>query len=206
MWSSNSSLKPNLELDMNQPKILAFGGSLRKGSFNQKLATIAASYARDAGAEVTLIALRDFRMPIYDADLEESEGMPENGAKLKALFASHDGLLISSPEYNSTITAALKNSIDWISRATSDDEKPLSAISGKAAAIVSASPGGYGGSRSLGQLRPFLENIGVSVLTDQVSVAKAHEAFDDNDRLKDPALDAAVKALATALVKKLATK
>ena len=188
---------------MSQPRILAFGGSLRKGSFNQKLATIAAGHAREAGADVTLIALRDFRMPIYDADLEESEGMPENGAKLKALFASHDGLLISSPEYNSGMTGALKNAIDWVSRVTSPDEKPLSVFTGKTAAIVSASPGGYGGSRSLAQLRPLLENIHVTVVKEQLSVAKANEAFDDQDRLKDPKHDEQLAAVCQALVAKL---
>jgi NAD(P)H-dependent FMN reductase len=107
---------------MKKPRILAFGGSLRAESFNQKLAAIAAEGARAAGAEVTLIALRDFRMPLFDEDLEAEEGMPETARKLKTLFAEHDGLIIASPEYNSTITAALKNAIDWVSRATTPGE------------------------------------------------------------------------------------
>ena len=144
---------------MSKPRILVFGGSLRAGSYNQKLATIAAAGATEAGAEVTLIALRDYRMPIFDEDLETEEGMPENAVKLKALFAENDGLIIASPEYNSGITAALKNAIDWVSRATSEDEAPLSVLKGKTAAILAASPGGYGGARSLAQLRPLLENI-----------------------------------------------
>ncbi|HEX7261965.1 MAG TPA: NAD(P)H-dependent oxidoreductase [Luteolibacter sp.] len=189
---------------MSKPRILVFGGSLRSASFNHKLAVIAAEGAREAGADVTLISLRDFRLPIFDEDLESAEGMPEAGRKLKALFAESDGLIIASPEYNSTITAALKNSIDWVSRATSPEEKPLSALSGKSAAILSASPGGYGGSRSLAQLRPFLENIHISVLPDQVSVPKAYEAFDADGQLVDPAQQAAVVALAASLVEKLA--
>lgn len=188
---------------MKQPRILVFGGSLRAESFNQKLAGIAAQGARDVGADVTLIALRDFRMPIFDQDLEEAEGMPDAARRLKALFAEHDGLIIASPEYNSTITAALKNAIDWVSRVTSPDEKPLSVLSGKSAAILSASPGGYGGSRSLAQLRPFLENIGIHVLPEQVSIAKAHEAFGPDGQLFDPAQTAAVRALAASLVAKL---
>lgn len=189
---------------MSKPRILVFGGSLRAESFNHKLAVIAAEGAREAGADVTLISLRDFRLPIFDEDLEAAEGMPEAGRKLKALFAESDGLIIASPEYNSTITAALKNSIDWVSRATSPDEKPLSALRGKSAAILSASPGGYGGSRSLAQLRPFLENIYISVLPDQVSIPKAHEAFDADGNLLNSARQAEVKALAAALVAKLA--
>jgi chromate reductase, NAD(P)H dehydrogenase (quinone) len=188
---------------MNPPRILVFGGSLRAESYNQKLASIAAEAARVAGADVTLIALRDFRMPLFDEDLEASEGMPEAAQKLKALFASNDGLIIASPEYNSTITAALKNAIDWVSRATSTDEKPLSVLSGKSAAILAASPGGFGGARGLTQLRPFLENIRVTVLPDQVTVAKAYEAFDADGNLVDPVQQAAVIALAESLVEKL---
>ena len=189
---------------MKTPRILVFGGSLRAESFNQKIAAIAAEGARDAGAEVTLISLRDFRMPLFDEDLEAAEGMPEAARKLKALFAEHDGLIIASPEYNSTITAALKNAIDWVSRATSPDEAPLSVLRGKSAAILSASPGGYGGARSLAQLRPFLENIGITVLPDQVTIPKAYEAFDAAGNLIDPAQAAAVKALGASLVAKLA--
>ena len=188
---------------MNKPRILVFGGSLRAESYNQKLAAVAAEGARTAGADVTLISLRDFRMPLFDEDLEAQEGMPETARKLKALFAEHDGLIIASPEYNSTITAALKNAVDWVSRATSPDEKPLSVLGGKSAAILSASPGGYGGARSLAQLRPFLENIRITVMPEEVSVPKAHEAFDSAGNLIDPALQAAVRALAGSLVAKL---
>ncbi len=189
---------------MKKPRILVFGGSLRAESYNQKLAALAAAAASAAGAEVTLISLRDYRMPIFDEDLEAEEGMPENAAKLKALFAEHEGLIIASPEYNSGITAALKNAIDWVSRATSEDEPPLSVLKGKTAAILAASPGGYGGARSLAQFRPFLENIHITVLTDQVTIPKAHEAFDADGNLVDATQADAVKSLAEALVAKLA--
>lgn len=188
---------------MKKPRILVFGGSLRAASFNQKLATIAADGARDAGAEVTLISLRDFPMPLLDQDLEDAEGMPENARKLKALFAENEGLIIASPEYNSTITAALKNAIDWVSRATSEGEPPLSVLKGKTALILSASPGGYGGARSLSQLRPFLGNIGITVLDEELSVAKAHEAFDAEGQLVDPGQTSKVKELAAKLVSAL---
>ncbi len=176
-------------------KILAFSGSLRAGSYNQKLVKIAAEGAREAGAAVTVITLSDFPMPVFDEDLENAEGKPESAQRLKQLFYEHDGLLIASPEYNSMITGALKNAIDWVSRPDSEDEKPLSAFVGKTAAIISASPGGYGGSRSLGFLRPFLENIKVKVLEPQFSLPKAHEAFDEQDRLKDAAQEKEVKAI-----------
>ena len=189
---------------MSKPRILAFSGSLRAESFNQKLAAIAAEGARAAGAEVTLISLRDFRMPLFDEDLEAAEGMPPAAQQLKALFAAHQGLIIASPEYNSTITAALNTAIDWVSRATEPDEAPLSVLRGKSAAILAASPGGYGGSRSLTQLRPFLVNIGIFVLPDQVTIPKAHEAFGNDGKLLDPAQDSAVRLLAASLAAKLA--
>lgn len=188
---------------MKPPRVLVFGGSLRADSYNQKIAAIAAAAAREAGAEVTLISLRDFRMPLFDEDLEAAEGMPESAQKLKALFAENDGLIIASPEYNSTITAALKNAIDWVSRATSPDEAPLSVLKGKSAAILAASPGGYGGARGLVQLRPFLNNIGIFVMPDEVTIPKAYEAFSPDGNLIDPAQTAAITALAVSLVKKL---
>jgi NAD(P)H-dependent FMN reductase len=176
-------------------KILAFSGSLRAGSYNQKLVKLAADAARNAGAEVTLISLRDFRLPLFDEDLEAEQGKPENAKELKALFLSHDALLIASPEYNSMITPALKNAFDWVSRADSADEPMLSAFAGKTAAILSASPGGYGGARSLGFLRPFLTNVKIEVIQEEFSLPKAHEAFAEDGSLINPEHAAKVKAI-----------
>src|ERR1035437_1107676 len=129
-------------------KILAFAGSLRMGSFNKKLVKIAAEGARKAGAEVTLIDLKDFPLPIFDEDLERSAGLPADGRKLKDLFLAHDALLISAPEYNSSISAVLKNTIDWVSRPV-PGEAPLGCFDGKVAGLMSASPGALGGLRGL---------------------------------------------------------
>lgn len=167
-------------------KILAFSGSLRAESFNQKLVKIAAEGAREAGAEVTVISLTDFPMPLFDQDLEDAEGKPDGAKKLKALFLAHDALLIASPEYNSMITGVLKNAIDWVSRADSEEEAPLAVFVGKTAAIISASPGGYGGARSLGFLREFLGNIKITVLEEQFSLPKADEAFAEDGSLLNP--------------------
>lgn len=186
------------------PRILAFGGSLRRDSFNQKLAALAAEGARAAGAEVTVISLRDFPLPVFDQDLEEESGKPEAAARLKALFASHHGLLIASPEYNSSVTAALKNAIDWVSRADSDDEPALSALSGKSAVICAASPGGLGGLRGLVHLRAILGNIGITVLPDQFALGSAHNAFAPDGSLTDPARDATVRNLGAKLASHLA--
>jgi NAD(P)H-dependent FMN reductase len=166
-------------------KLLAFAGSTRTESFNKKLVKIAAEGARLAGAEVTLIDLRDFPMPLYDGDLEAQGGLPENAKKLKQLMIAHHGFLVAAPEYNSSITAVLKNTIDWASRAGSDDEPPLVCFQGKTVALMSASPGGLGGLRGLVHVRAIFGNIGAHVLPDQISIPAAYEAFDENGALKN---------------------
>lgn len=169
---------------MTTPKLLAFAGSTRAGSFNKKLARVLAGGARQAGAEVTFLDLRDFALPLYDGDLEDAGGVPAPALELKKLFKAHHGFLIASPEYNSSISGALKNTIDWVSRPV-PEEKPLEAFKGKLAGLCSASPGALGGLRGLVTLRSILSNIGVLVLPDQVAVGKADEAFDEQGALKD---------------------
>src|SRR5713226_9713094 len=176
------------------PRILAFASSIRRESFNKKLVAIAAQGARDAGAEVTLIDLRDFPLPLFDQDLEAEQGMPENGKKLKKLFIDHDGLLISSPEYNSSITAVLKNAIDWVSR-PAPGEPSLVGFRNKVATLMSASPGALGGLRGLVHVRSILGNIGVIVLPDQIALAKAHEAIQPDGSLVDPKRQAGIEGL-----------
>lgn len=184
------------------PRILAFSGSLREGSFNRKLVVIAAAGARAAGAEVTELNLRDLPLPVYDADLEAAEGLPANAVKLKDLMGDHDGFLIASPEYNSSLTAALKNAIDWASR-KAGDEPPLAAFRGKTAAIMAASPGAVGGLRGLIHLRAILGNIQVLVLPDQKVIPHAHEAFDDDGSLRDPQQQQAVERIGARLAEVL---
>jgi NAD(P)H-dependent FMN reductase len=186
------------------PRILAFAGSAREGSFNRMLARVAVEGARAAGAEVTVIDLRDYPLPVFDQDLEAESGLPENARKLKELFLAHDGLLVACPEYNSSITPLLKNVIDWVSRKAAPDEPMLAAYSGKVAAILAASPGALGGLRSLRHVREILGNIGVLVLPQQQAVPKAHEAFAEDGTLKDGKLAARIEGLGAALAETLA--
>jgi NAD(P)H-dependent FMN reductase len=185
------------------PKILAFAGSTRAGSFNKQLVSIAAEGARAAGAEVTLVDLRDLPMPLFDEDLEAKDGMPPGGREFKDLLLAHDGLLISAPEYNSSISAVLKNAIDWASR-REEGEAPLACFKGKTAVIMSASPGGLGGLRGLVVLRMLLGNIQVNVLPDQKAIAEAHEALTPEGLLADSRQEEAVKALGARLAEVLA--
>ena len=164
------------------PKILAFSGSARKESYNQSLVNIASQGAQQAGAEVTLINLADYPMPIFDQDLETAEGMPKAARAFKALLIAHDGFLIASPEYNSAFSPLLKNAIDWASRREAD-EPPLVAYRGKVAVIMAASPGAFGGMRGLVFLRMLLANIGMIVLPEQFALTHADQAFHENGSL-----------------------
>ncbi|MBA2482420.1 MAG: NAD(P)H-dependent oxidoreductase [Planctomycetes bacterium] len=165
-------------------KILAFAGSTRTASWNKKLLAVAVAGARAEGAEVTSLDLRDLPMPLYDGDLEEREGIPPQAREFKRLLLAHQGLLIASPEYNSSITAVLKNAIDWASRAE-PGEAPLACFAGKIAGLVAASPGALGGLRGLVTVRSILGNIRVLVIPEQVAVSKAHEAFAADGSLVD---------------------
>ena len=185
-----------------QPKILAFAGSLRRDSFNKKLVQLGAQAARDGGAEVMYLDLRDLPMPILDQDIEKESGLPENAKTFKQLMLAHSGLLISSPEYNSMPSAALKNAIDWASRAE-PGEAPLACFKDKVCGLMSASPGALGGLRALPVLRNMLLNINVLVIPEYVSISKAHEAFDETGKLKDAKQAAQVTRLAGRLVQVL---
>lgn len=187
---------------MTAPKILALAGSLRAGSYNKQLVRIAADAARQAGAEVTVLDLRDYPLPIFDEDLE-AQGTPENALRLKQLMLDHHGLLISSPEYNSSISAALKNTLDWISRPIPGKPR-LACYLDKVAVLMSASTGALGGLRGLVHLRAILSNINVLVLPDQVSISNSAEAFTADGQLKDGVKQLAIQALGQRLTTTIA--
>lgn len=182
----------------HKAKVLVFAGSLRKDSFNKRLARAAAAAVDNAGGIATFIDLADFALPIFNEDIEK-QGTPEVATRLKSIFLANDGLLIASPEYNSSITAALKNAIDWVSRAAAG-EKSLAAFSGKVAALVSASPGALGGLRGLVHLRSILGNIQVLVLPEQLAIGQAHTTIAEDGTLQDAKQLATLEAIAAKLV------
>ena len=184
---------------MQTPAILAFAGSTRAASLNKLLVSEAAVLASAAGARVTQIDLADYPLPLYDGDLEEEQGLPDNARKLKIQMIEHHGFLIAAPEYNGGITAVLKNAIDWVSR-PQPDEPPLIAFRGKSAALISASPGSTGGLRGLVVVRMILGNLGVLLVPEQKTIPRANEAFDDAGRLKEQQDRDAVKAVTDKLV------
>jgi NAD(P)H-dependent FMN reductase len=185
---------------MSVPKILVFAGSIRTGSFNARLAALAAKELALLGADVTRISLEDYPLPLYDGDDEQKTGVPANAQNLKAMMAAHHGVFIASPEYNASVTPLLKNAIDWISRARERGEAPLAAFKHRVFAIGGASDSPYGALRSLMTLRQILElGCGALVLPEQITVFHASEAFDEMDNLKDERATATLKRVAQRL-------
>ena len=180
-------------------KILAFSGSARKDSVNQRLANAAAVSLRQLGAEVTLVNLAQFDLPLFDEDLEKENGTPEGAVELKALMKSHHGFIIASPEYNSSLTPLLKNAIDWASR-PAEGEMGLAAFSGKTASLLSASPGALGGLRGLVHLRAILGSINMLVLPMQVALPSAFSAFNEDGTLLDENNQKKIDALAAEVI------
>jgi NAD(P)H-dependent FMN reductase len=182
----------------HKPRILVLAGSARLDSLHRKLARQTVETLRSAGVDATLADLRDFPMPIYDGDLEAGQGLPTAAKALKELARRHDGFAIASPEYNGSFPALLKNALDWISR-PEPGEHPLEVFRGKVAAILSASPGPGGGQRVLRHLRELLQMMFVTVIPEQVSLARANAAFDAAGRLVRAEDLAALQNLAAAL-------
>lgn len=174
-------------------RILAMSGSSRRGSVNQKLLDRAVAGARDAGALVTAVRLADYDLPIYDGDLELERGVPDGARTFQAAVAEHDAFLIATPEYNGGYTPLLKNAIDWLSRPLADGRSGVSLLSGRMAALVSASPGILGGIRSQTAMRIVLEKLGVIVIPQSMALGGAYDAFDQDGRLMDPATDGVVR-------------
>ncbi len=166
-------------------KILFFAGSARTNSFSKKLAKTAYKLACEKGVNATFINLKDYPMPLYNGDLEDELGLPDNAIALKKLFAEQAGFFITSPEYNSSFTPLFKNTIDWISRTNPNDPDMADPYKGKTAAIAGSSPGGLGGMRVLVPLRMLLANIGIHVMPTQMALNFAGKAFDDSGSLTD---------------------
>ena len=162
---------------------LVIAGSTRELSFNKVLAKLAHKHLTEMGVQSVWVDLRDYAMPLYDGDLESKQGLPSNAVRLRQQMQQADALVFASPEYNGSLSAVLKNTIDWLSRPNPEKINPFSA---KAALLMSASPGALGGIRGLKHLRDVLDNLGVLTLPSLVSISAAHTAFDESGNLVDP--------------------
>jgi chromate reductase, NAD(P)H dehydrogenase (quinone) len=185
---------------MSALKILVIPGSLRTGSLNAKLAAVAAHELAQSGAGVTRISLADFPLPIYDGDLQAKSGVPKNAVNLKRMIGAHHGVLIVTPEYNSSVPALVKNTIDWVSRVQDAHETRGQVFRERAFAIAAASGGRLGGTRALAALRLILTACHAPVIPSQLALSFAEEAYDDMDRLKRPADIEALQALVRQLI------
>jgi len=185
---------------MSALKILVIPGSLRSGSLNAKLAAVAAHEFAQSGVEVTRISLSDFPLPIYDGDLQAKSGMPKNAVNLKRMIGAHHGVLIVTPEYNASVPALVKNTIDWVSRVQDPHETRGQVFRDRTFAIAAASGGRLGGTRALAALRLILSACHATVIPNQLALSFAEEAYDDMDRLKHSADSDALKALVRQLI------
>jgi NAD(P)H-dependent FMN reductase len=185
---------------MSALKILVIPGSLRTGSLNAKLAAAAAHEFAAAGVEVTRISLGDFPLPIYDGDLQTKSGVPKHAVNLKRMIGAHHGVLIVTPEYNSSVPPLVKNTIDWVTRVQDANETRGQVFRGRAFAIAAASESRLGGARSLAALRLILSACHATVIPNQLALSFASEAYDDMDRLKQPADIEALQAMVRQLI------
>src|SRR3979490_688739 len=184
---------------MSALKILVIPGSLRTGSLNARLAAAAAYQFAQAGAEVTRISLGDYPLPIYDGDLQTKSGVAKNAINLKRMMGAHHGVLIVTPEYNSSVPPLVKNTIDWITRVQDAHETRSQVFRERAFAIAAASESRLGGTRSLAALRLILSACHATVIPNHLPLSFAGAAYDDMERLKNPgdieALNAVVRQL-----------
>jgi NAD(P)H-dependent FMN reductase len=164
--------------------ILVVPGTLRRAAYSRQLARAACALAAAAALPTTLVDLRDYPMPLYDGDLEAASGLPDGAIRLRAVLKEHRALLFCSAEYNASIPAVLKNTIDWLSRPYAA-EPGVAAFDGKVAGLLSSSPGALGGMRGLVHLRQVLMNLGVLVITEQFSLGNAATAFAADGSLVD---------------------
>lgn len=168
-----------------EPTVLAFSGSTREGSYNKLLIKEAALIAQQQGAKVRVIDLKDYPMPYYDEDLEARQGMPGKASEIRQLMINSNVIIIASPEYNASVSAVLKNALDWASRGE-NGKSSRDAFKGKKFVLLSASPGRMGGSRGLVHLKAIIEDVGGQVVSNQLSLPAAYQAFDEQKHLKDP--------------------
>jgi chromate reductase, NAD(P)H dehydrogenase (quinone) len=178
-----------------QVKVLAFAGSTRADSYNKKLLQEAVAIARQMGAQVTVVDLKDYPMPLYDADYEAKEGMPDSVKRFRTHMKNSDVILIACPEYNASIPAVLKNTLDWTSRSEKGGSAQGDAYKGKRFAIMSAAPGKRGGKRGLVHLRAIIEDIGGTVIPEEVSIPLAQEYFSEKEKTGNVALKEEMQAL-----------
>jgi chromate reductase, NAD(P)H dehydrogenase (quinone) len=161
-------------------KLVGISGSLRRGSYNTALLRAALPMAPSG---VEFIAATIHGIPLFDADVEASEGIPPEVARLKELVASADGVILFTPEYNNSLPGVFKNAIDWLSRPSSDIKR---VFGGRPFAVLGASPGGFGTILSQNAWLSVLRTLGTEPwFGGRMLVSRAATVFDENGNLTD---------------------
>lgn len=160
--------------------LLGISGSLRRQSFNTALLRAAQSVA---GPDVELELVTLHGIPLYDGDLENSDGIPDAVTDLKERVKSADGLLLATPEYNNGIPGVFKNAIDWLSRPGKEIPE---VFGGRPVALLGASPGGFGTVLSQAAWLPVLRTLGTRYWAGpKMLVSRAGGVFDQDGKLTD---------------------
>ena len=191
-------------MSQSTPRLLVIAGSAREGSLNTQLAAVAAHKARALGAETTTVDLRALDLPVYDQDVLNAQGMPEGARRLRQLLAEHDGLLLSSPEYNALPTPLFINAFDWLSVVQAEGDLPsgTGATAGKPVGLMAASPGALGGIRALPIVRTYLStNFAMVVVPEQLALSAADKQLGDAQALKDERMDQMLGKLVASVVR-----
>lgn len=185
----------------DQPlRIVILSGSMRKDSYNKSLVRFVGSYLSDVGSvELDEISLGELNLPMFSEDDIASNGIPSSVTELKSRLIAADAVLISSPEYNGSLTGALKNAIDWAS-SPGEGEKPLACFKGKVCGLLSASPGAIGGLVGLAHLRQILTRLQMVVVPNEFALGVAHEAFDGDGQLTSDKASTMAKGVGLAVL------
>ena len=164
-------------------KILAFAASLREESRNRQLLDLTVERLREMGVEVDAPHFSEFDVPLYNQDIQDESGIADGALHLATKLEETDGFIVVSPEYNHSMPGTLKNLIDWASRI-----RPQQPFGGRIGMLMSASPSMVGGSRGVYHLRQPFTALGVRMYPSMFSLARAHEAYDEDGRLSDETL------------------
>ena len=182
---------------MSKPKIIVIPGSARTGSHNARLGAVIAKQLNEMGAEAQVVSLADYPMPILNQDDENESGAPENARKLAALIGEHQGVVLVNPEYNGSFTALMKNTLDWLSR-----DVGLKVYQNRVFALAACSPGMLGGIRVLSHARDNLVSVGADMVTTQLAVGGAANAFGDDDTLTNERASGLLQTMCAGLIER----
>lgn len=185
---------------MTSPKIIVVPGSSREGSHNRRLAATIARQLNKLGAEAEAINLADFPLPLYNGDLEEESGPPDNAIKLAKLIDAFAGVVLVNPEYNGSFTPLMKNTLDWLSR-----DVGVKVFKNRVFGLTACSPGAFGGMRVLAHARDNLVAVGADMITPQLAVGNAATAFDEDGNLSNERSAALLQSFCETLIQRAKT-